>query len=153
MATFLAAGGAFLLAVLWMDLLFDVQVLKYRNAGEELPEAVLVSIADYYRRATTEAWPMNRMIAVVMLLTFGGSAGQLLLGRGSPWLAGIAVGLCGVPIALARARVVPNAVRLGRRVDSLVEQSRLARAICKDHLFCLASIAGFTGLQLTAALR
>jgi hypothetical protein len=43
----LAAGGAgFLLAVLWFDLMFDVQALRER--GPVLPEAVLTSIAAYY---------------------------------------------------------------------------------------------------------
>ena len=39
----LAACGGFLLAVLWMDLMFDVQVLPHRHLPE-LPEAVLASI-------------------------------------------------------------------------------------------------------------
>ena len=48
--TILAACGGFLLAVLWMDLMFDVQVLRHR--GETLPEAVVDSIGAYYRRVT-----------------------------------------------------------------------------------------------------
>src|ERR1043166_2149382 len=46
----LAACGGFLLAVLWMDLMFDVQVLPHRTP--ELPEPVVSSIAAYYRRVT-----------------------------------------------------------------------------------------------------
>jgi hypothetical protein len=49
--------GGFLLAVLWMDLMFDVQVLRFRDATRELPEDVLGSIAAYYRRVTTQARP------------------------------------------------------------------------------------------------
>jgi hypothetical protein len=41
------------------------------------------------------------------------------------------------------ARTVPNAVRLGSRVDTAAEQSRLARSICRDHLFCMASMSAF----------
>ena len=57
------------------------------------------------------------------------------------------------PILLAGLRVVPNAVRLGSRVDSAGEQSRLARAICRDHLLCLGGIVVFVAVQLCAALR
>jgi hypothetical protein len=58
------AGGGFLLAVLWFDLMFDVQVRGHRAA--ELPDDVLDSIATYYRRVTTTARPMNRLVAAVM---------------------------------------------------------------------------------------
>ena len=40
---FVTAGAGFLLAVLWFDLMFDVQAL--RTPGPELPEPVLASIA------------------------------------------------------------------------------------------------------------
>ena len=46
----LTACGGFLLAVLWMDLIFDAQVLGHRRSGGELPEPVLASIAGYYQR-------------------------------------------------------------------------------------------------------
>jgi hypothetical protein len=57
MHTFAAAGVGFLLAVLWFDLMFDVQTRQYTG---DLPPEVLASISAYYRRATTEAYPMNR---------------------------------------------------------------------------------------------
>ncbi len=57
-----AACAGFLLAVLWMDLMFDVQVLRHRDAA--LPEPVLASIAAYYRRATTTSRPMGHLIAI-----------------------------------------------------------------------------------------
>jgi len=57
MHVFATAGAAFLLAVLWFDLMFDVQVRKH--AGDPLPADVLASISAYYRRATTEAYPMT----------------------------------------------------------------------------------------------
>ena len=67
--------------------------------------------------------------------------------RGDP--AGlISLPFCAAPIVLAFARVVPNAVRLGSRVDSASEQSALARAICWDHLICFGGILAFVGLQL-----
>ena len=69
MAPLLTACSGFLLAVLWMDLIFDVQV--HRNKGAELPEPVLASIAAYYHRATTTSRPMSRLIVLVMLILLG----------------------------------------------------------------------------------
>ena len=57
----------------------------------------------------------------------------------------------GMSIALARANTVPAAVRLGRRGDPVEAQSRLARAILRDHLICLAAIATVLALQLSFA--
>ena len=51
MSPFVTAGAGFLLAVLWFDLMFDVQAA--RQPGGDLPEEVLASIAGYYRRVTT----------------------------------------------------------------------------------------------------
>ena len=66
-----------------MDLIFDSQVRGC--AGGELPEPILASIADYYRRATTTSRPMSRLIAVVMVillgaLVFRGLRGQIRCG-------------------------------------------------------------------------
>src|SRR5262245_45037039 len=61
------AGAGFLLAVLWFDLMFDVQVRPYGSAP--MPESVVASIAGYYRRVTTDAGAMSRLIALFMLVT------------------------------------------------------------------------------------
>jgi len=143
----LAACGGFLLAVLWFDLMFDVQVLPYRGAPL-LPEDVLVSIAAYYRRVTTDAFPMDRLIAAVMLITVAGSVYVLLRARTHRWRAGLALTLCAAPITLAAVRVLPNAVRLGTRADSIAVQTELARTICDDHLICWVLIGAFVALQL-----
>ncbi len=48
-----ATGAGFLTAVLWFDLMFDVQTRQHR--GDVLPGDVLASIGAYYRRVTTDA--------------------------------------------------------------------------------------------------
>ena len=152
-SSILAACGGFLLAILWMDLMFDVQVLRHRQRGVELPESVLASIAAYYRRVTTDAWPMGRLIGAVMLTGVVTLVVQIALGHRPRWLAPASLLLCGGPILLALVRVYPNAVRLAARSDAAARQSALARSICRDHLLCLAGIAGFLALQLWAAAR
>ena len=149
MSAFVTAGGGFLLAVLWFDLMFDVQTL---GLGElELPEPVLASIAAYYRRVTTAARPMNRLIAAVMAATLAAIIIEIARDQRPQWAAWASLALAAGPILLAAVNTVPAAVRLGTRADSPAQQSALARSICRDHLLCAASIAALLALQLAAA--
>ena len=142
----LSACGGFLLAVLWMDLMFDVQVLGQR--APELPEPILGSIAAYYRRVTTTARPMGHLVGVVMTTAIVTLAVELARDLDRRRVALASLVLVGGPVALALLRLYPRAVRLGARSDSTVEQSALARSICREHLLCLAGILAFVGLQL-----
>jgi hypothetical protein len=84
-AAFVTAGAGFLLAVLWFDLMFDVQLTGHDE--RELPEALLASIAGYYGRVTTAARPTNRLIAPVMVATLAAIVAEIATGdapRGSP---------------------------------------------------------------------
>src|SRR2546428_999699 len=148
MSAVLTLTAGFLLAVLWFDLMFDVQVLGRRPVGEPLAEQVLASIAAYYRRVTTHARPMSYLVGLVMLATMGGTLTQLFVGPGPFPIRLAALALCGVPIVTARARTVPNAVRLAARTDSVDDQKALARPICRDHLAFFPSIAAFAAIQL-----
>jgi hypothetical protein len=145
-----AAGAAFLFCVLWFDLMFDVQTRKH--AGDALPTDVLASISSYYRRVTTEAWPMNRLIAVVMLLTLLTIIGGIVQNATHWWIGWISLLAAAGAIGLARVRTIPNAVRLGRAKGSIEDQTRLARAVYQDHLYCIAGISILLVLQLSAAL-
>lgn len=137
--------AGFLLAVLWMDLIFDAQVLAHRH---DVPEPVLASIAGYYHRATTR--PMSALIAAVMAVLVIAVAVRAVSGDAPWWLIAAAAVLAGGPIMLAMTRTVPHAVRLGQRQDSAATQSRLARSILVDHLVCFGLMVSFLGVWLTA---
>jgi hypothetical protein len=47
-------------------------------------------------------------------------------------------------------RTVPYARRLGSAKDAAEEQSRLARAVCRDHVLSFARMSVVLGLQLIA---
>jgi hypothetical protein len=125
-----------------MDLIFDSQVLSHRGA-DVLPESVLDSISGYYHRATTTSRPMSYLIAGVMVILLGALGFRWIVGDDAVWLLAAATVLAGVPILVALARTVPNAVALGNRIGTPAERSRLARAICVDHLGCLALMSTF----------
>jgi hypothetical protein len=146
--TFVAAGAGFLLAVLWFDLMFDVQALRHPEG--DLPEPVLASISTYYARVTTAARPMNRLIGAVMLATVVAIVAQIAEGDAPAWVGWTSLALAGGAIGLAAARTVPGAVRLGARADPVAIQSRLARSILREHAICLTAIAALLAVQLAA---
>ena len=139
---FVAAGAGFLLAVLWFDLMFDVQA---RHGPDE---AALASIAAYYARVTTAARPMNRLVAAVMLATLAAIVVQIAKGDDPAWVGWTSLGLVGAAVGVAGSHTVPAAVRLGTRRDDAEEQRGLARSILRDHLFCLTAIALVLAVQL-----
>ena len=140
------AGLGFLFAVLWFDLMFDVQAARPTNGV--LPRDVVASIATYYRRVTTMARPMNRLVAVVMLATLAALVAEIAVRRAPTWAVWASLGFALAGIGLAAVRTVRNAVRLGRGTDDLATQSGLARSILRDHLVCAAAIAAALVLQL-----
>ena len=145
-----ATGAGFLIAVLWFDLMFDVQTRS--PAVGELSSEILASISGYYRRVTVEAWPMNRLIAVVMIVTLLSIVVAILDGDEHRLIGLLSLVSAGSAIGLARVRTVPLAMRLGKALDSAEVQSALARTIFRDHLFCLAAILLVLILQLSVAV-
>ena len=144
-----AACAGFLLGVLWMDLMFDSQL---RSVADPVDEAVLSSIAGYYHRATTTSQPRGALVAAVMATLMALLGLHAVRGGTAGWVMVASAALAGGPILLAWTRTVPAAVRLGRRTDPPVVQTRLARAIYRDHRICLVSISAFLALWLITGL-
>ncbi len=139
MTPVITAGAGFLVAVLWFDLMFDIQVRR-GPTGDSIE-----SIRRYYRRVTTDARPMNRLVALVMVVTLAALVAQLI-GRDAPdWASAASLALAVGGVGVAAVRTVPNAVRVGAGEG---DAPRLTRAILGDHLFCLGAIAGILVLQL-----
>jgi len=140
-------GAGFLLAVLWFDLMFDVQVRRQESLA--LSPETLDSIAAYYRRVTTDARPMNRLVSVAMLVTILSIVIEIAQGATSLWLSVSSLLLLLSAVGLALARTFRNAATLGRGAGTPEFRSSLARMIYRDHLFCLGAIVLVIGLQLT----
>src|SRR3954464_5815927 len=146
MQALVTAGAGFLLAVLWFDLMFEVQIVPYRSAA--VPEAVVTSISTYYKRVTTDAGRMSRLVVLFMLVTLVGIIGQIVRADGAVAARWLSLALATAPIAVAAGRTVPNAVRLGAQRDSIDGQAAAARSIYREHVFCLCSIATLLFVQL-----
>jgi hypothetical protein len=143
----ITAAAGFLLAVLWFDLMFDVQVLPDRRAPQ-VPATVLESIAAYYRRVTTTASPMGRLVGVVMVVLLATLIAQAATGDAPVWVSAVSLAFAALAIGLAMARVFGRARRLGTREDPPDVQSALARSVLRDHLLCLAAMSMVLAVQL-----
>jgi hypothetical protein len=148
MPVFVVAGGGFLIAVLWFDLMFDIQARR----GPTLPPEVLASISAYYRRVTINANPMGQLVAVVMALTIAATVAEIVRDTAPMWIGSTTLVLVLCAVALTLARTVRNAVRLGRAQDGPAVQTGLARSILRDHVCCLALMVAAVGLQFAAGL-
>jgi hypothetical protein len=109
---------------------------------------VLDSIAAYYRRVTTAARPMNRLIALVMLGTLTTLVIQVVRDDAPRWAAVTSLAVTVLAVGLAAVHTVPAAQRLGTRADPIDRQAALARGICRDHLVCLALVVALLVVQL-----
>jgi hypothetical protein len=140
-----AAGAGFLIAVLWFDLMFDVQA---RGGAAVLPDEVLASISAYYRRGTTTARPMGRLVSLVMLIAVAAIVVEIVRCEGPRWASGASLVAALIGIGIALARTVRNAVRLGAASDPPEVRTTLARRILADHLASLAAMSVVLALQI-----
>jgi hypothetical protein len=118
------AGLGFLSAVLWFDLMFDVQAF-------DLNEHKLQIIRTFYRRATTDADPMGYAVAVFMAIAFSGMAMEAIY-HGNEISLGVSLGsmlFTGTGITTAMIRTLGNAKRLGSGKDDISKQQKLAKSI------------------------
>ena len=163
MNAFATAGLGFLLAVLWFDLMFDVQTRRHDQ--EVLPPEVLSSISAYYRRVTTEASPMNRLVALMMLVVLGAILAEIFADEISPlWTRGslALIRLCCHTMRTLRRRRLgpgndpPDTVAAARARYSAITPSALrervdARRPTRDAAASPAAPASASGVDIEDA--
>ena len=114
MTPIVTAATGFLVAVLWFDLMFDVQVWRHRRSPQ-VPEDTLASIAAYYRRVTTTASPMGRLVGLTMVVLLVALVVQAIWGDEPLWVSIVSIPAALLGIGLAAARIFRQAQRLGAR--------------------------------------
>ena len=142
----ITAAAGFLIAVLWFDLMFDVQLLPRRDARSSTD--ALDSISAYYRRVTTTASPMGRLVALVMVALIAGLVTQAVRGDAPIWVSDVSLPAAAIGIGLAGARTFRAARRLGVQADAPDVRHRLGRGILRDHLICLTAMVTLLAAQL-----
>ena len=150
MVPVITAATGFLIAVLWFDLMFDIQVWRHRRSPR-VPDTVLESIAAYYRRVTTTASPMGRLVGLIMLVLLGALVVQAISGDEPLWVSVVSIPAALIGIGLAGARILGWARRRGARKDPPAVQSELARGIFRAHVICLTAMVTLLAVQLAGA--
>ena len=146
----ITAAAGFLIAVLWFDLMFDVQVLP-RGGPAEVPDVRLDSISAYYRRVTTTASPMGRLVVLPMLVLLAALAVQAARSDAPVWVSAVSLPAATLAIGLGALRTFGAARRIGSRRDPPDTQLRLARGILLDHLICLPAMVMVLAAQLAGS--
>jgi hypothetical protein len=148
-STYVTAGLGFLAGILWLDLMFDVQLLRNARADTRAQHDGLALVSAYYRQATGGARPMQLLVAVVMVVTLAAMVVQLRSGACPLWVSWASLIATAGPIALAWTHTLPNAIKLGATPnDASAERERLARSVLQDHVIALTGIASALALQL-----
>jgi hypothetical protein len=147
MQKIIIACAGFLLAVLWFDLMFDVQAWPLVQ-GDPMAAGGLDSIGAYYQRVTISAAPMNLLIGGVMLIALAAAALDIARGSTARWRRVATLVLLALPIILAQVKIFPDAQRLAGQADSLAVQQDLAAGILVAHLGCFVAIGLVLILQL-----
>ncbi|TMF10854.1 MAG: hypothetical protein E6I38_04870, partial [Chloroflexi bacterium] len=102
--------------------MFDVQVWRDRRSPQVTEEA-LDSIGRYYRRVTTTASPMGRLVGLTMAVLLVALVVQAIWGDEPLWVSVVSIPAALLGIGLAAARIFGKAQRLGTRRDPLAVQS------------------------------
>ena len=109
------------------------------------------SIATYYRRVTTDARPMNTLVALAMLATVVAILVEIASDEVAAWVGWVSLAAAVAPMGLAATRTVPRAKRLGGATDPPDRQAAMARTILAEHVACFIAIAVVVAVQLVSA--
>lgn len=144
---FLCIG--FMLAVLYMDLVFDLSALPHRHVKGPLPNDILDPIAMYYRYITRNPY----LLMFVMLTTTVCIVAEIYYRQVPRWAGYTSLALIAIAQAGGVLKVIPTAQRLGAGKDTVEEQTRMVRSIFPAHLVLLVCILLLAAVQLVSTFK
>jgi hypothetical protein len=142
---FLCLG--FMMAVLYIDLMFDIMAAPYRKTNAALPKAVLDPITHYYGRITQNPYVLM-FVMLTALLCIGSEILYNLVPR---WAAYASLGLMLLSMMTGVAKVIPTAQRLGAGTDTEDERTRMVHSMMPFHLILMVNILLLTAIQFSVA--
>ncbi len=146
-ALFLCMG--FMIAVLYMDLVFDTSALPHRRTKGPLPPHVLDPIAMYYRYITRNPY----LLMFVMLTTLTCIIAQIVYGLVPRWAGYASLFLMLLAMGAGTAKVIPTAQRLATGDDSVEKRTRMVHSMFPFHVLLLISVLLLTAVQFIITLR
>ena len=144
---FLCIG--FMIAVLYIDLQFDLLALPYRRGRRPLPADVLESIARYYRCITKNPY----LLMFVMLTTVVGLVSEVMYDLVPRWAGYSSLVLMGVTMATGTIKIIPTAQRLAAGKDPVDEQTRMVYSIFPFHLLVLTTVLLLAAVQFSTTFK
>jgi hypothetical protein len=144
-ALFLCLG--FMMAVLYIDLMFDVSAAPYRKTKAALPPEVLGSITHYYGRITQNPY----VLMFVMLTTTLCIGAEIMYGLAPKWAGWASLFLMGLSMLTGTLKVIPTAQRVGSAKDPEDARTRMIHGMLPFHLVLMLNILLLTGIQVSVA--
>jgi len=142
---FLCLG--FMMAVLYIDLMFDLMAAPYKKTNQALPKAVLDSITHYYGRITQNPYVLM-FVMLTALLCIGSEILYNLVPR---WAAYASLGLMLLSMMTGVLKVIPTAQRLGAGTDPEDARTRMVHSMLPFHLILMVNILLLTAIQFSVA--
>jgi hypothetical protein len=140
---FLCIG--FMLAVLYIDLVFDMSALPYRKNKAALPREVLDSITNYYSHITRNPW----LLIFVMTTSATCIVWEIVYDLVPPRIGYSSVVLFGALMLISMLKVIPAAQRLASGKESMERQVRLVHSLFPYHVLLLIAVIALTLLQFS----
>ena len=144
-ALFLCIG--FMIAVLYIDLMFDVSAVPYRHTKAALPKAVLEPIIHYYGRITQNPY----LLMFVMLTATVCLVAETVYDLAPRWVAYSSLFLMGLSMMLGSLKVIPTAQRLGSGNDPEDRQTGLIHSMFPFHVVLLINVLLLAAIQSSTA--
>lgn len=139
----------FMLAVLYIDLMFDVSAVPYRRTNAPIPGEVVESIASYYRRITQNPY----VLMFVMLTATACIVAEIAYDLVPRWVGYSSLVFMAIVVLAGGARVIPMAQRLASGKDAEDKRTRLVHSMLPGHIVLLISILLLALVQFSTTLK
>jgi hypothetical protein len=139
---FLCIG--FMLAVLYIDLVYDLSALPYRKTKANLPKDVLDPILLYYGIITKRPW----LLMIVMFTTTICIVVEIAYKLVPQWVGYPSIVLFGMLMLVGMLRVIPMAQRLASGKENEEKQTRLVHSLFPYHIAFLIVVLSLAFLHV-----
>jgi len=147
MATMFLCIG-FEIAILYIDLQFDMLALPHRKSGGLVPEHVLAQFTTYYGVVTKNPY----LLMFVLMTTLIGIIVENVYSLVPPWAGYSSLVLILLAMGGGIIKVIPSAQRLAADKDTLEDRSRMVYLMFPAHFFILICILLLAVAQSSWAL-
>jgi hypothetical protein len=144
---FLCLG--FCIAVVYMDLVFDLSALPYRKLKTNLSNDILNPIITYYAYVTKNPW----LLIFAMFTATACLIMEVVFQLVPRWAGYSSLVLFGVVMLLGVARIIPLASRLAARKDAAEKQTLIVHSLAPYHIFVMILLLTLALMQFSTIPR